>query len=404
MLTRILSAFGFEKRSAYDPRLAPDAWGRAISTTGYVSPSSVFSNLPVALRAVALKSELIGSTSLKMYRRLPNGDRVRETDHPLADVLSDLANPRTTAMEAREFWSRSLDTSGNSFSIIERDRGGQVIALWPVESSKVQVEQLENGRLRYRVSGPRGATVYLQEDILHIRGASDDGVLGVSTLTRARGALGLAISLNETSENLAANGMRIAGIIMHPGKLTEKAKDGIRDGMEKRHSGPQNAGRFAVFEEGMKFAPTQFSAADSELLDSRKLSAEDVCRIFGVPPASVGISTSVSYGSAQAAAADLVQNTLAPLAARIEQALMRCCLTPEGRRAFILEHDLSSLLRSDPVARFNTYLVGRNAGILTQNEARRFENLPSFGPVGDDPTPLRATAPQAEPPIATIKT
>jgi HK97 family phage portal protein len=162
------------------------------------------------------------------------------------------------------------------------------------------------------------------------------------------------------------------------------------------------AGRLPVLEEGMKFLPTQFSSVDSELLESRKLSSEDVARIFGVPPASVGISNSVSYGSAQQAAADLVQNALAPLASRIEQAMQRCLLTSAGRRTYIIEHDLSGLLRGDATMRWASYKTGREIGALSSNEIRRFENLPAVEG-GDDYTPLRSAPQQAEPPIATTK-
>lgn len=402
MLNRILSSLGYEKRDTYDPRLAPDAWNRPTPPAGFVSPRAVFSQLPTAVRCVSLRSELLAGVPLKMYRRTPEGDRVRVNDHPLADVLADLANPRTTAFEAREYLVRSLDTAGNAYAVLEHDTAGQVSAMWPVEPGKVQVEQLETGRLRYRVNGAHGPKYYLQESFLHIRSASDDGVVGVSPLSRARAALGLAISQNETAGTLSASGLRIAGVMSHPGKLSERAKDNIRESIEARHAGPLRAGRVMIAEEGMRFTPTQFSASDAELLESRKLSDEAVCRIFGVPPASVGISTSVSYGSAQQAAADLVQNALAPLASRIEQALQRCCLTPHGRRNYIIEHDLSGLLRGDATARWAAYEKARIIGVMSAGEIRRVENLGPFDP-SQDYTPLKAAPAQAEPPIATTK-
>ena len=401
MLTRILSAFGYERRATDSP-FAPDAWGRAMRPGAYVSPGSVLSNLAVAARCVSLRSELLASVPLKLYRRLPNGDRERVSDNALADALADLANPLQTAFEAREFTVRSLDLHGNSFTRVERDGAGQVSALWPLEASRVQVERLENGRLRYRYSGDNGAVVLLQEEMLHIRASSEDGLLGRSPISIARGALQLGISLGETAETLATSGMRIAGVVSHPGKLSDKAKGNIRDSIEKEHAGTRNVGRVAVFEEGMKFTPAQFSSSDAELLESRKLSNEDVARVFGCPAASVGISTSVSYGSAQQAAQDLVSNALAPLASRIEQAMQRCLLTPYGRRNFIIEHDLSGLLRGDATSRWASYKTGREIGVLSAREIRRIENLGPMDPA-DDYNPLRSAPAQAEPPIATTK-
>lgn len=402
MLNRILNAFGLETRAKSDGgEFQRVGWDTPAPIGAYVSPGSVFSNLPTAMRCISLRSELLSTVPLKMYRRTSDGQRERVTDHPLADVLADLANPRTTAMEAREFLVRSLDVYGNAYAILERNGAGQVTAMWPVEANKVVVEQLETGRLRYRVTGTRGANTYLQEDVLHVRAASDDSILGVSPLTRARGALGLAIDQNHTAQNIAANGMKIAGVIQIPGRLSEQARRNMKESFEKDVLGPSNAGRVSILEDSVKFVPIQFSAADSEMLESRKLSAEDVCRIFGVPPESVGITNSVSYGSSQTAAANLIQNALGPLAVRVEQAIQRCCLSAQGRRTYIIEHDLAGLLRSDAQARWSAYKTAREIGAMSAEEVRRFENLGPKAP-DEDYSPIRAT-PQPADHIATTR-
>lgn len=390
MLARLLNAFGYERRATdYNPAYAPGVWNVARHPgAGFVTPSKVLSNLAVAVRCVSLRSELLASVPLKIYRRLEDGDRERVAS-PLADVLGDLANPLMTAFELREFLVRSLDTAGNGYARIDRNGRGQATALWPLVPSMVQVEQLESGRLRYRVSQPGGkVAVYLQEEILHIRASSDDGLVGRSPIAIARGALGTAIAQNEVMENLATNGLRPSFALVHPGKLKPGAIENIRNSIDADNAGPANAGKPLVLEEGMKPENISFNAEEVELLESHKLSNEDVARIFGVPPASVGISTSVSYGSAQQAAQDLVSNALAPLAARVEQALMRCLLTTEGRRTFIIEHDLSGLLRGDASMRWASYRTAREIGALSTNEIRRFENLRGVEG-GDDHTPLK---------------
>ena len=402
MLTRILSAFGFEKRVTDSP-FAPDTWGRAVRPATSVSPGSVLSNLAVAARCVSLRSELLASVPLKLFRRLPDGSRERVSDSALAEVLADLANPLQTAFEAREFMVRSLDLHGNAYARIERDGAGAVTALWPLDPTRMMVERLENGRVRFRYSGDRGATVLLNEEVLFIRASSDgEGLIGRSPISIARNALALGVNLTDAAGSLAANGMRINGVISHPGRLNEDAKSNIRRSIEKEHAGPQKSGRVLVMEEGSKFIPTQFSAQDSQFVEHISNNNEDVARIFGVPPASVGISSSVSYGSAQQAAQDLVQNALAPLAARIEQAMQRCLLSSAGRRNFIIEHDLSGLLRGDATSRWTAYRTAREIGVMSAKEIRATENLGPMDPA-DDYTPLRASPQQAEPPIATVK-
>ena len=389
MIDRLLNLIGLERRVTNYSPFAPDVWGRAVHPgIGHVSSTKVLSNLAVAVRCVSLRSELLSSVPLKVFRRLENGDRERVDGTPLTDVLSDLANPLMTSFEMREFLIRSLDTAGNAYARIDRNGRGQVTALWPLTPGSVAVERMESGRLRYRVTLPgQSPTRLLQEEVLHIRASTEDGLIGRSPITIARGSLGMAIAQNETAENLAANGLRPAAAFTHPGKLSAEAIENIRNAYMETNGGPHNAGKPIVLQEGMTLTHASFSAEDAELLESRKLSNEDVARIFGVPPASVGISTSVSYGSAQQAAQDLVSNALAPLAARVEQAMQRCLLSAEGRRTMFIEHDLSGLLRGDASTRWATYRTGRQIGALSNNEIRRFENLPAYEG-GDDRTPL----------------
>lgn len=405
MLSRILSTFGYEKRATDDSEpFSPINWGRARTSYAYASPANVLSNFAIAARCVAIRSELTSSVALKLYRRLPNGDRERVTDHPLAAVLSDLANPLMTAMEAREHFARSLDLYGNAYARIDRNGEGQVSALWPLEYSRVTVERLETGRLRYRHSGSRGSELILMEDMLHIRASSEDGLLGRSPLTIARGSFELGLTLNEAATAQAANGFKPAGIIMHPGKLSGDAKGRIRDDVETKYSGARNAGRPAVFEEGMKWQALSWSATDAQLLESRAMSSSDICYAFNLSPAILGLNESVSYGSAQQAAQDLVTNALAPLCSRIEQAMARCLLSTQGRQTYFIEHDLNALLRSEPVAQMTQFRTAREAGIMSANECRRLLNLPAIpGAAGDDYTPLRSAPAQAEPPIASAK-
>ena len=367
---------------------------------GNVSPNAVLSNIAVAARCVALRSELMAQLPLKLYRRLPNGERERVSDHPLAGVLSDLSNPQQTAFEARELFVRALDTRGNAFARIERDAAGQVVALYPLDPTRTAVERLESGRLRFRYMGDRGPVLLLEHEVLHIRGSSEDGLLGKSPIEVARGALGLGLTLNNFARKLADNDFKSGGYIIQPYEANARRKKDFRESLADQEE--QDPKRPKVLDPGAKYIPVTFSNTDAEVLETRKLSNQDVCHVFGIPPAVLGLNDSVSYGSAAEAARALVQNALQPLASRMAQAMQRCLLTPEGRRTYVIEHDLSGLLRGDAATRWNAYRTAREIGAMSSNEIRRFENLPAIEG-GDDHTPLR-TSPTPNDPIASTKT
>src|SRR5205085_9818919 len=118
-----------------------------------------------------------------------NGGRERADDNALFGVLHDVWNDSTAAFEAREQMVRDVDLYGNSFQRIERNARGQVVALWRIAPENVTVEQLDNGRLRYKVYDDGKSTTLLQEEVLHVRGPSRDGVLGLSLVALSRGSL-----------------------------------------------------------------------------------------------------------------------------------------------------------------------------------------------------------------------
>lgn len=380
----LLSLFGLERRAApepmADPYFASHAPWRGVGSS---NPDVVLSNLAVAARCVSIRSELLSSVPLFLFRRTSDGGRERAAETPLYGVLHDLFNDNMTAFEGREFLIRSLDLSGNGYARIERDGRGEVTALYPLSPTAVAVERLASGRLRYRVTENSGrATVLLQDEMLHVRGATRDGMIGLSPLHIARGAVSLAVHQAETAGSLMTNAMRPSGILAFAEKLSPDARKAQREGLEAYYAGPANAGRLLITEGGAKFERLTFSPEDAEFLDSRKLSNEDVARVFGVPPTSVGITDKATYSNVEQESTMLVRNALGPLAARVEAAMMRDLLTPDTRGELYVEHDLAGLLRGDTKARYEAYRIGREWGWLSPNDIRRTENMPPI-PDGD---------------------
>jgi HK97 family phage portal protein len=363
-----------------DPYWANFAAERGI---GAASPDAVLSNLAVAARCVALRSELLASVPLHLYRRTDADGRARATENPLYDILHGQPNPQQSGFEYREQLVRSLDLLGNSYSRIEWNARGQVTALWPILYSDCQPELLPNGRLRYKVFNGRRSELLLQEEVLHVRGPSRNGVLGLSPISIARGALGLAMTQANTATSMSESSFRPSAIVSYPGVLTKEQREFLKDRLPAEYAGAKNAGKLVIADAGAKYEKISFSPEDSQFLEQRRLSNEDVCRVFGLPPTSVGITDKATYSNVEQESFALVRNSLAPLASRIENAMQRCLLTDVGRRSLYVEHDLAGLLRGDVVARYSAYRVARECGVLSANDCRRLENQPPVGPEGD---------------------
>jgi len=379
-LSDMWGLFKREKRHyGYGPYVAEQRLAAGDLT---VDPSRFLSLSAVAARCIAIRSELLASTGLHLYRRTANGGREKATDHPLYKVLHTAFNPNQSAFEGREALTRNLDLRGNAYARIERDDRGEVVALWGYPMNAVGVERLSNGRLRYNCSEPDGTNrILLQDEILHIRGSSRDGFVGQSPLQIAAGSMSLRMAQAEISAGFVNNGLRPSGILEVEKSLSKPAIDIIREEISRIYTSPNNAGKPIILDAGMKYSTLSWTPEDAEFLATTKLGNEDVARLYGVPPTIVGITDKATYSNTEQEGRALVQNCLGPLAARIEAAISRCLLTAEDDDLYV-EHDLSVLLRGDMQARFEAYRIAREIGAFSPNDVRHRENEPPI--VGGD--------------------
>ncbi len=160
---------------------------------------------------------------------------------------------------------RCLDLHGNFYARIMRNNRGQVIELLPLLPGVVAVERLKTGRLRYKVSeGANGVTVLLQDEVLHVRGPSRDGMIGQSPFAMARGALGHALQQRTTAQALMANSLRPSAVLSYPQPMTSEIITNLRTALQERLAGPEKAGNFLVLDGGAKYEKMAFSPEDAE--------------------------------------------------------------------------------------------------------------------------------------------
>lgn len=373
VLSRLVEFVRAEKRVATN-----DAYlGAFFDGRGRVgaSPDGVLSALGVAAACVARRAQGLASVPLCIHRNLGPSNAERAEDHPLFDVLNTRPNEYQSAYEFREFLGRSHDLYGNAYARIERNARGQVVALHPFAPTMVAIERLANGRLRYRATDLAGREwTLLQEEMLHIRGPSRNGLYGLSPLQLARGAVGLAVSHVETAEALTENKLQPGGLLIYPERMAPAAKADVRQAAASVFAGARNAGNLMVLDGGVKYEHLSFSPHDAQFLEAYKHAVEDIARIFDCPPTSVGIVDKSTYSNTEQEALALVRNCLAPLAARFESAFARCLLTDAGRRQYFMRHDFSELLRGDMKTRFEAYRLAREVGVYSPNDVRRLEN------------------------------
>lgn len=330
---------------------------------------------------VQLIAGTIASLPLMVYRT-QNGIRDVARDHPLYFVLHDSPNYDQTAVDFWEFMAASLDLWGNAYAVIERRTGGLINALHPVRPDRMNVRRMPDGSLEYAWTDNGRRYVKRDYDVLHIRGALGDGVSGTSTLSMCANVFGDAVSAENAAGAMFQNGVNPSGVLSTKPdtQLSKVQRQELEQHLQEKYMGSIRQGRPMLLDNGLSWQQISIKPQDAQMLESRKFSGEQICRIFGVPPGMVGFGDKASnWGTGKEIDVLGFQKfTLRKRMKRIEQAALKQLVPLAERRAqgITIEFNFEGLLRGDTASRYEAYEKAIRMGIATRNECRALENLP----------------------------
>jgi HK97 family phage portal protein len=324
-----------------------------------------------------------GSSLPCVVNRSEGRVQVEAPEHPLHYVLRESPNFDQTPLDFFWLMFASIELHGNAYAVIDRRANGSVYSLTPIRPDLVTVRRKANGFLEYEWTDDGRRTVKDVGDVLHIRGPMGNALGGVSVLSACRGVFSGAMSAESAARSTFANGLSSSGYFSTDPmiSLTKEQRAEFNEYLAQNHQGAINQGRPMLLDRGMKFSALDITPEDAQMLDSRKFSGEEICRLFGVPPAMVGYGDKASnWGTGKEVdVLGFVKFALRPRVKCIEQALQKQLLSPADRAGGItISFNMDALLRADTESRFNSYEKGIRMGIYTRNEVRALENL---GPI-----------------------
>lgn len=327
------------------------------------------------LACVKVISETVASLPLPVYRRLKPRGKERAPDHSLYPILHDLPNPEMTSFTWRETMQSHALTWGNAYSEIEYDENWYIKALWPLLPDRTYpVRDTTSGAISFVTSLPNGQQVSLsQERVLHIPGLGFDGLKGYSPIALAREAIGVAKAAEEFGGRFFANGAHLGGVLEHPGQLSDKAYDRLKEEVEEL-SGLTKSHRLKILEEGMKYTRIGIPPNDAQFLETRKFQIEEIARIYRVPLHMIQNLDRATFSNIEQQSLEFVIHTIRPWLVRWEQSLTWKLLTPSERKAYLVEFLVDGLLRGDIKSRYEAYSIAKQNGWMNSDDIRELEN------------------------------
>ena len=357
------------------------AFGGAPNAAGEVVNVETALRLSAAWACVRLIAETIATLPLNLYEVGADDTRSVAKSNPLHGILHTQPNSENTATEFWEVIVACLLLRGNGYARKLR-AAGSLIGLDLMLPDRTRVTRLKTGQLQYQYNELDGTTSLLTEDdVLHFRGFSLDGLMGLSVISYASEVMGNAIAANTTSGSVFKNGMRPSGVLSTDQILQKDKRAEIRTDLAEQFGGAMQSGKTMVLEAGMKYQGITMNPEDAQLLETRGFNVEEICRWFRVPPFMVGHSEkSTSWGTGiEQQTLGFLTFTLRPWLTRIEQTVRKGCLSPVDRLRYYAEFSVEGLLRADSSGRAAFYSAMTQNGIMTRDECRVKENLAPKG-------------------------
>lgn len=364
------------------------------------------------VRAIA---QAAASVPLGVWRRGDDGRRwPADPREPLGRLLQRV-NPRQSFAEVIEATIIGLELSGNAYWAVERDGRGMVAELWPMRPDRVKIipgPHLVEGYV-YEANGRRVA--FKPDEVLHFRYFSPaDDFYGLSPLTAAADSIATDLFATAYNQSFFRRGARPEGIITSQVELAEDELKRLRAQFEELYSGVDNSHRVMILGADLDWKTLGVAPKDAEFLAQRRLSREEICAVFGVPPAVVGIYEYANYANAQLQRKLFWSETVVPKLQRIAGAINeQLAARMDDRLEVAFDPTAVPALQDDAREQAEVAATLVLRGVMTVNEVReRMYGLPpvSWGDSwwasgalhrADDPSAAQAPAPRGETQVST---
>lgn len=330
--------------------------------------------------SVRLIAETLGALPFGTHRETSPSIYVRLRHR--VDGLLQNPNPALTGQVWIEQQIQAHLTYGANYDEIVRDPlTGEELELWPLPPERTK-PVLKNRELVFETYDDDGRPrVLLPDEVVHVPRLPLAGTItGRSPFIAGKNAVGLGLAAETHGSRILGAGLNAPGTIEVPGKLNDEQFDKLATRIKAARK--SKSGELLILEGGLVYKEGKGVYDLAQYLGLRSFQVLEVARILGVPPLMLGeADKGAPKSSVEEQERDLVKHTLRPIAKRFGAALSRSLF---GRGSDLsIRWDFRELLQADQKTAWETFVKGKQFGIVTTNEVRGWLNLPGVGAAGD---------------------
>jgi HK97 family phage portal protein len=313
---------------------------------------------------------------LQLWQRAADGTEKQVFSHPAIYLMNVQSSPGVPAVVARMAMVYSFTLRGVSYGYAPRDGGGELELIDTLLPDTVSVQR--SGRVRFYdfEDGAGFQRRARDRSMIHMRYLALDGWSHRSPLMVAAESMGLAMAGQEAAARTASGGTTKAAIVLRDDYEDNDAR--LRSGQRIKASlTDPTDGSFPILNEGEDIKKLDLSAADQELLSSRKFDREMIAGIYRMPPSKLQMLENGVKANGQQQAIDYLTDCLMHWSALIQPQYDQALLTQAERQAgLFFRHDFTALLEPTTAELYGAIKLAVGGPFMTPNAGQRMARLP----------------------------
>ncbi|NBE05938.1 phage portal protein [Paragemmobacter ruber] len=312
---------------------------------------------------------------LLVWQRNRDGTEAAVEGHPLTYLLNTEASPGVPATAMRYALVYAFAIRGRSYAYAPRDGAGELELVEVLHPDLVAERRTGRDRFYSFTDGAEVQRTVAARQMVHLRYMAEDGWTGRSPLQVAAESVGLALAGQEAAARSASGTHMRAFVKMDDYFEDEEAA--TRSALRVRGQlNDPDANGIPLLEKG-EIKSLDLSAADQELLASRKFDREQIAAIYRVTPSKLQMLEFGVKANGQQQAIDHKTDCLLHWGGLAAAFMAQTLLTPAERAAgMTLVHDWDALMEPTMVEAHNAIKVAVGGPIMTPNEGRKMRGLP----------------------------
>ena len=304
-----------------------------------------YTRASVVYACVSLIADTAASVPLRVYDRINDDDWELLRDHPLQKLLDD----PTHLLTRRRLYIRTIQhlmLAGNSIWFkIRTPKSGPPTQLWPISPDIVKPVTSARDYIAYYELNVNGVTSRIEtKNVIHLQLENPETPWwGIGPLQAAMQDTDLYMGNKAWNLRTVERGAVTPGVLEIPEDITDDQFKAIREQLDNRSFGNEDAGREMILGSGMKYHRMALTGEEIGFLESMRFGREEIAMVFRVPPAML-TPENATLANVEAYNQQFWESTITPLNLGVADILTQALVPdfdPTGR--LVISHDYSQV-------------------------------------------------------------